>query len=192
MAISDPVGTRSALTNLAARIDTGRKATSVSERRKNVDAIKGLIGSCFIKANTGSRIYGNHAITDIEAAIRRSEIELAAYELKQGMLTLNSKREIDNSVLDKVVNTLCGIANIGPHSVGKIIIGVADKESDAQRIKLLDGVEPKKIGRRFVVGVSRERRRRSTLLLKDISVNGRTSSEIRNCHKRCGIQSSRT
>ena len=37
-----------------------------------------------------------------------------------------------------------------------MIIGVTDKDSDAARIKTLDGIEAKKVGRRFVVGVARE------------------------------------
>ena len=48
------------------------------------------------------------------------------------------------------------MANTGPKSVGKILIGVADKEADKDRIKKLDGVEGKLIGKRYVVGVKRE------------------------------------
>ena len=36
------------------------------------------------------------------------------------------------------------------------MIGVADKEADKNRIKELDGVEGKPIGKRYVVGVKRE------------------------------------
>lgn len=156
MIVSDFVCAKKALTNLATRIDAGRRATSVAERRKNIDTIKGLISSCLVKADVGKVIYGNHATTDIESAIRRSEIELANYELKQGLLSLNDKRAIDINMIDKVIKTLCAIANNGPECVGKIIIGVTDKDADAVRIKKLDGIEPKKVGKRFVVGVNRE------------------------------------
>ena len=54
------------------------------------------------------------------------------------------------------MNTICAIANIGPERSGKIIIGVTDNNSDKDRIKSLDNIEPKKVGRRYVVGVSRE------------------------------------
>src|ERR1039457_3666385 len=101
-------------------------------------------------------IYGNHAIADIEALIRRSQIELADYEQKQGYLTLAGKREVDKNVIDKVIRTICAIANNGPNRMGKIIIGVTDKPSDAQRITELDKITPKKVGNRFVVGVRRE------------------------------------
>jgi predicted HTH transcriptional regulator len=48
------------------------------------------------------------------------------------------------------------MANNGPNNSGKIIIGVADKEADKNRVHELDGIEAKKIGQRYVVGVSRE------------------------------------
>jgi hypothetical protein len=156
MVVSDFGGVKDAISGLAERIDTGRKATSVAERRKNIDAIKGLIGGSFVKANVATLVYGNHATTDVDSVIRRSEIELADYELKQGMLSLDEKRAVDHGVVDKVVKTICAIANNGPNRIGKIIIGVTDKDSDAERVKKLDGVEPKRVGKRYVVGVARE------------------------------------
>jgi Protein of unknown function DUF262/Putative DNA-binding domain len=154
--ITDYAGIRNVITNLTERIGTGRKTTSPQERRKNIDAIKGLIGSYFITANNRSVIYGNHAMTDIEAAIRRSEIELSDYELKQGLVSLSDPRAIDPNIIDKIIKTICAIANNGPERLGKLIIGVTDKEADASRIKSLDGIEPIKVGKRMVVGVARE------------------------------------
>src|SRR5262249_28871455 len=56
----------------------------------------------------------------------------------------------------KVLKTICAIANNGPNRMGKVVIGVTDKEQDAQRIAELDGIIPRKVGKRFVVGVARE------------------------------------
>jgi hypothetical protein len=154
--ISDYAGVRKAIINLTERIETSRKATSPDERRKNIDTIKGLIGDSLVKEDIKSQIYGSHATVDIEATIRRSEIELANYELKQGLLTLDDKRTVDTNLIDKVVKTICAIANNGPKNVGKLIIGVTDKDSDATRIQDLDEIVAKKVGKRFVVGVNRE------------------------------------
>ena len=154
--ISDYAGIRSTIVDLSERIKTSRKATLSEERRSNIDQTKGLIGKFFIEANIRCQIYGNHATTDIESAIRRSEIELADYELKQGLLPLSNPRSINSGLIDKVIKTICAIANNGPKRIGKVIIGVTDKDADAARIKELDSIEPKKIGKRFVVGVNRE------------------------------------
>jgi hypothetical protein len=40
--------------------------------------------------------------------------------------------------------------------MGKVIVGVTDKEQDAERIAQIDAIAPKKVGKRFVVGVKRE------------------------------------
>jgi hypothetical protein len=154
--ITDYAGVQKALVDLDQRIQTGRKVTSAAERRKNIDTVKGLISTFFVKTKPPPIVMNNHATTDIEAAIRRSEIELSDYELKQGMLQLDHKRKVDSSVVEKVIKTICAIANNGPGRIGKIVIGVTDKDSDANRIKLLDKTDPKKVGKRFVVGVNRE------------------------------------
>lgn len=149
-----------AISGLYERIETSRKATSPEERRKNIDTIKGLLAGAFVKdPDIGKKIYSNHAITDIESMIRRSEIETPAYELKQGLLTLApAGRAIDENVIEKVLKTICAIANNGKGESGTLIIGVTDKESDADQVAKLDAVKANKVGRRFVVGVDREAR----------------------------------
>lgn len=146
---------KSAIENLDKRIQTSRASTASSERRKNVDTIKALIQSNFVDSEPRD-IYGDHTATDIDAIIHRSEIEGPHYELKQGMLRLNGSREIDPAVMKRVIHTICAIANNGKNRTGTILIGVADKDADARKIRQLDGVDARKVGRRFVVGVRRE------------------------------------
>lgn len=147
---------KKSLSGLNKRIDTTRRATDPDERRKNANTVKGLIAEYFSPAEVSKLVYGNHAIVDVEAVIRRSEIELSDYELKQGMLNLSDKRAVDGDLVEKVLKTACAIANNGKNRIGKILIGVTDKDADAKRVKQLDGVEPKKVGKRYVVGVNRE------------------------------------
>lgn len=159
--IADYHGVSKCLDDLSSRIETGRKATSPEERRKNIDVVKGLIRNSFIPGDPGPAIHGNHASLDVEAIVRRSEVEVSGYELKQGLLTLSDQRTVDNNLIEKVIKTICAIANNGLGQTGKLLIGVTDKESDAQRIATLDGITPKKVGKRFIVGVSREARAKS-------------------------------
>jgi uncharacterized protein DUF262/schlafen family protein len=158
--VSDYSGLQKALKDLSSRIEWGRKATAPDERRKNIDAVKGIIDAHFVTDPQLSKvIYSNHTTVDVEAVIRRSEIELANYELKQGLLTLTEEVKLDPDIIEKVVKTICAIANIGPDNSGKILIGVTDKKQDAERVKVIDKIEPKKIGKRYVVGVNREAKR---------------------------------
>jgi predicted HTH transcriptional regulator len=69
---------------------------------------------------------------------------------------LDDTRTEDARVLERVIHTICAMANNGRNRAGTIIIGVADKDADASRIKHFDGIEPRKVGSRFVVGVKRE------------------------------------
>ncbi len=65
-------------------------------------------------------------------------------------------RSIDKNLPNKLLETICGIANVGPDADGFIFIGVADNKSDAERIKSLDGIDYVVVGSRYVVGIERE------------------------------------
>jgi hypothetical protein len=153
--IADVVGVRKALNGLYSRLETSRKSTQSNERRKNVDTVKGLLADSLV-AGSLEHIYSNASVIDIEALIRRSEIETPRYELKQGMLDLSPTRTVNADVLERVVKTICGIANCGPESDGVILIGVTDKDSDVPKVKELDGISPRIVAGRSVVGVARE------------------------------------
>ncbi|MFJ6791208.1 GmrSD restriction endonuclease domain-containing protein [Streptomyces angustmyceticus] len=153
--IADYPGIKSAITDLDKRIETSRASTAPAERRRNVDTIKGLIRAHFVDSEPRD-IYGDHTTTDIKVTIMRSEIEAPHYELKQGMLRLDGNRKVDVNLQEKILCTICAIANNGPGRSGTILIGVADKPADVERILFLDGIKARPVGRRFVVGVRRE------------------------------------
>jgi hypothetical protein len=158
-AIADYKGVRQAIVNLSNHVEIGQKATPPEARRKNVDLIKGLIGKYFvIRPGLAATIYRDRSAVAIEESIRRSEIELANYELKQGLLAIDEQKQKDQNVLNKAVRTICAMANNGKHSTGKIIVGVTDKDEHAAKIKALYGIEPKRVGKRYVVGIEREAR----------------------------------
>ncbi len=138
------------------RIEIGQKGASPEERRKSIDQIKGLIQSIFVPNDKNPRTYSGSTIPDIDVTIRRSSIELANYELKQGLTELSGKRQIEPSVLTKIIHTIAAIANNGSESEGTILVGVADKVADAERIEKLDGVKPILVGSRYIVGIGRE------------------------------------
>jgi len=155
--IADYGGVKKALVNLSDRLDSTKKGTVSEERRKNVNIIKGLIAGSLVDGAPAG-LYSNPSMIDIDSIIRRSQVETARYELKQGVLPLGGPRDINTGVFDKVVRTMCGIANCGPEDGGVVLIGVVDKEVDAAKIATLDDVVPVKVGSRSVVGVAREAR----------------------------------
>lgn len=138
--VADYDAVKRCLQGLSKRFDTSRKATSIEERRRNIDSIKGMISAGFVDAKPPPAIYGSHTTMDIESIVRRSEIEVGNYELKQGMLSLYDG-SVDAGLTEKIVKTICAIANNGPFVGGTIIVGVTDKDADAQRVRELRYVD---------------------------------------------------
>jgi len=156
--ISNYKSLRSSMDKLADKISTDRGAGLIEGRRKHINLIKGIIRDSFIENDKPAPVYKAHSTLDLEGLIRRSEAELAFYELKQGVLQLNAQRNIDANIYSDVIETICAMANNGKCNgvAGKIVIGIADKDSDAQRVEDLDGVKKQLVGNRYVVGVARE------------------------------------
>lgn len=159
-AVSNYVQLANALENIVDRLETSRKSTAPDERLKNIRAVVGIIEhDCFIESpEVYERIYANHSAVDLDAIIRRSEVELSTYELKQGCLLLDGSNKLNDDVIDRIIKTICAIANNGPSQYGKILIGVSDKPEDTKRVRELHGVNPRAVGKRDVVGIAREAR----------------------------------
>lgn len=127
-----------------------------SDREKNIAITYGLIRKFFVKKDPPVLKHGAGLALDFENSIRRSKIESNRYECKQGFVDLSANRNINNNLYSEIIETFCGIANIGPHEDGFLFIGVADKIEDAERIKNLDNINYRIINNRFIVGIDRE------------------------------------
>ena len=147
-----------ALRGLQKSMISSAKFSKIDDRTKNVDKTTGLIQRYFVKKDTPMLRHGAGLALDMENSLRRSKLETSRYECKQGLVDLSVKRKLDKNLLRKIVETICGIANVGPDSDGFIFIGVADKKADADRIAKLDNVTPITVGTRYVVGLEREMR----------------------------------
>lgn len=147
---------------IKALMDLQKKMTSTanyavtSDREQNINLTTGLIQKYFVKKDPPVLRHGSGLALDFENSIRRAKIESNRYECKQGFFDLSDKREINEDLYSEIIETICGIANIGPDEDGFLFIGVADKEADAIRIKQLDDLEFKSINQRYIVGIDRE------------------------------------
>jgi hypothetical protein len=145
-----------ALSNLQSRLNVAAGQIRSGPRQQNVAITKGLIQAYFEERDPGVAQQGMGLAIRFENALRRSKVETAAYECKQGLCSLAANRTLNAELMDRLVETACGIANIGPHSGGAIFIGVADNLETAERVRALDNVEVLSVGARYVVGVDRE------------------------------------
>ncbi|WP_311881368.1 MULTISPECIES: DUF262 domain-containing protein [unclassified Pseudomonas] len=130
--------------------------STTADRITNVDKTTGLIQRFFVKKDPPMFRHGAGLALDMENSLRRSRIETSRYECKQGLINLSPKRYFDEKLPPKIIETICGIANVGPDADGYIFIGVADKKADSEKIFTLDGVKAVVVGARYVVGLERE------------------------------------
>jgi Protein of unknown function DUF262 len=184
--VSDWSGLRRSIDNICDRMESGQGGANAEQRRSNIDVIKGLISRNFIKdPKITEKLYADHKIVDIESDIRRSTVETSCFELKQGLLNLTEDANDPSSMLSKIPMHICAIANNGKGVGGKIIIGVCDGEADADRAKVLHGIEPRVVGSRFVVGVCREAKAMAMPLekyfqmIRDAISNSGLSADVR-------------
>jgi hypothetical protein len=145
-----------ALNQLQGKLDVAAGQIRSEPRQKNIDVTLGLIQKSFEDRQPPVLEHGAGSTIQFENAIRRSRVETAAYECKQGILSLGDERKQEPGLIEKIVRTVCAIANIGPEGDGAIFIGVADKKVDRDRIVQLDGITAAEIGQRYVVGIDRE------------------------------------
>lgn len=145
-----------AIANLQGSLEVAAGAIRSEPRQKNINIVKGLIQDEFEDKEPSILLHGEGETIRFENALRRSRIETAAYECKQGVLRLDANRGKDPGILDKLVETICAIANIGPTSSGAIFIGVADNAAAQKRIIELDSILPAAVGERWCVGIDRE------------------------------------
>lgn len=153
---TDPQAILAALSDLAGRLAAARHHVSSSDRRRNIDLTMGLIQQHFAHREPPLLSHGPGLALDFENSLRRSKIETPRYEFKQGLYDLSPSRTKNASLLPRLAEIACSIANLAPRTDGYIYLGVADKREDADRVKVLDNVVPVEVGHTFVVGVDRE------------------------------------
>lgn len=177
---TNPEGIMDSLSNVHESLKQTSKAVNIRDRKQNIKKVKGLVEEYFVRKEPPVLRHGPGLALDLENSIRRSPTETSRYECKQGLLQLSSQRKLDQGLQERILQTICGIANVGPDGDGYLFIGVADKFEDAQRVKKLDKVEPYEINGRYLVGVDREAKilRKSIEEYTDILLNSIRNSEL--------------
>jgi len=145
-----------ALVGVGRSLSAASHYATVDDRRRNINTVKGLIQDHFVDRRPPAFTSGAGLTLQIENCLRRSQIETPRYETKQGFLSLGPTRAWNAELEGRLVDTVCGIANLAGE--GDVFLGVADKKEDADKISALDGISPIVVGQRYVVGIDREAR----------------------------------
>jgi hypothetical protein len=146
-----------ALVGINERLSKDKHHVTPEDRRTNINLTYGLVSDYFVTANPSLVGHGQGLIIEFESAITRSKIESARYEMKQGILDIVEESRINEKLLDKLNEIICSMANIGPASTGgNIFLGIADDESDAQRIERIYNCSPCLLSDKYIFGIERE------------------------------------
>jgi hypothetical protein len=147
-------GIRSALTDVQKDMIRSAHYANTADRERNIAVITGLIQKHFVKRDVAAFGSAHALVVDLENSLRRARYEASRYEFKLGLCELNEKPTLDLAMFAKITRTACAISNTNPRHDGFIYLGVADKESGANRVKELFGIQPMKIGDVFFVGLA--------------------------------------
>lgn len=153
-----PIDLFNGLKNIGKSLTNASHYQTTEDRVRNVNTVKGRIQDFFVNKIPSAFASGPGMLIEVDNVLRRSRIESSQYEVKQGLLALDGARNLNPKLVERLIETACAIANSGNY--GEIILGVADKKNDADRVKELDKVEAASVSPsdRYVVGVEREAR----------------------------------
>ncbi|WP_197494986.1 DUF262 domain-containing protein [Micromonospora sp. NBRC 110037] len=125
-------------------------------KRNSVDAVKGVLRAAFEESGTTEDYSKYGWASQLETLLGNAVVEQQLFDCKQGFYTLSTPRSFDEASFRKICRTLTAMANAGPGVVGHVVIGIADNQKDAARVKDLDGVTAQPYRHFQIVGVERE------------------------------------
>lgn len=124
------------------------------EKTELVAATTGVIASNFVDRTDSDPMYYSYT-TEVETLLKQSRTENSQYDFKQGIYNL-ANGERNDELLKKIVKTLTAMANSGKNSVGYVVVGVADKIEDAEKIKRRYNADYIRVGSFYITGVDGE------------------------------------
>lgn len=145
------------LENIAERtmvISGGGGAWSAKEKMEVVAKVKAILQPCFAEREEGDPMHYSYA-TEIETLLKQSKTENSQYDFKQGIHDL-STGEKNDKIIKKIYKTLTAMGNSEKNAVGYVLIGVADKFDDAEKISRKYNVENIKVGNFYITGIDGE------------------------------------
>lgn len=127
---------------------------SASNRSDNINAVVGIIQSCFKDRNTIDPAKTKW-LTEFESLLMQSKTEQSLYDFKQGFTSLDGTNSFDFDSFSKIIMTLTAMAN-NPNSVGYVCVGVCDNVKDKERVKEIYGIEPVYYRGFYITGIGHE------------------------------------
>lgn len=117
------------------KLSQGGGNWSRNEREDRINAVIGMISNHFVDNLEDPGLV--KWSTRFETILQQSKTEQSNFDFKISFYEL-ATRKWNDECLNKIIQTLTAMANAGKDSIGYVIVGVADKKSDADFLKKLD------------------------------------------------------
>jgi hypothetical protein len=137
LAVSDPAKLVECLRNSGDHIDIQEGGRwGADNRQKTIESAIGQYQKAFSAAGAIDPALV-HWVTQLQNLLSQSYTEQAAYEFKQGFLTLDGTNAFDEESFLKILKTCVAISNIGRGKKGYVLIGIVESDQTAARIESL-------------------------------------------------------
>ena len=140
--------------DLLIKISSGGGWWNQLEKRELIKATSANLAAYFIDRTEGDPMYYSYA-NELETLLKQSFTENTQYDFKQGIHALDTGKR-NNSLVRKIFKTLTAMANLGKGATGYILLGIADKFDDAEKIREIYGTDYIRIGGFYVTGLNGE------------------------------------
>jgi hypothetical protein len=137
-------------------IPTGGSAWGKQEKEKLYPEVRKKLRRAFYKPEPKKEYIRLNSRMYVDNLLHGHPVEHPLVEFKQGFCILEDVPIEDANLLDQVLATSSAMANHSRDAEGMVLIGVADKASDADRVRKLFGVEPVSICGRLAVGTEEQ------------------------------------
>lgn len=124
------------------------------EKTELMQATSAVLESCLVDRGKEDPMYYTYT-TELETLLKQSRTENSQYDFKQGVHDL-LKGTVNKDLINKIFKTLTAMANTEKGAVGYVIIGVANKFEDAEKIKKQYRNDYVKVGTFYITGVDGE------------------------------------
>lgn len=155
--LTDVLGARRALKGVGSKhidIPSGGGTWTANSKQRNTDVVAGILRAYMNPRSGGANPALERNAHIVENILRAAITELSLVEFKQGMSRLSEPPKLDSAIVEEIVRTLSAMANHGKDATGYVIVGIADKKSDAERVHQLGGPKPIEISRKYIVGLN--------------------------------------
>lgn len=152
----DPASLRDDLKNFGTNhldIPGGGGRWTSASKVQNIDVVAGIIRRHATEPTLSSSPFASKNALVVERLLKASFVETSTLELKQGFSILTDPPKLDGRIVEEALRTCCAIANGGPGTEGYILIGIADRHSDAARVTEVSGRSCPEVQGRFVTGL---------------------------------------